>query len=124
MQLANAARKQKLDEGFIQGVDGDVLIDDPDRIEAYRAVGLVDGFIGSTQAEQLSAWTYLVESGRAWELGGWFTGRAVELLATRMIKVSRQLPKWVSDEVKRQQRLASEDKQNDSLSEKRDDSHD
>jgi hypothetical protein len=95
-----------MDEGFIQGVNGDVLIDDPDRIEAYRAVGLADGFIRSTQAEQLSAWTYLVESGRAWELGGWFTRRAIELLATRMIKVKRQLPAWVSDEVKRRQRLA------------------
>ena len=96
-----------MDEGFIQGVNGDVLIDDPDRIEAYRAVGLADGFISGTQAEQLRAWTYLVESGRAWELGGWFTSRAVELLATRMIKVRTQLPKWVSDEVKRQQRLAA-----------------
>jgi hypothetical protein len=113
-----------MDEGFIQGVNGDVLIDDPDRIKAYRAVGLADGFINGSQAQQLKAWTYLVESGRAWELGGWFTGRAVELLATRMIKVSRQLPKWVSDEVKRQQRLAKEDKQNDSIREKRDDSHD
>ena len=96
-----------MDKGFIQGVNGDVLIDDPDRIEAYRAVGLVDGFIRSTQAEQLKAWTYLVESGRAWELKGWFTRRAIELLATRMIKVKRQLPAWVSDEVDRQRRLAS-----------------
>ena len=70
-----------MDEGFIQGVNGDVLIDDPDRIEAYRAVGLADGFINGSQAEQLKAWTYLVESGRAWELKGWFTRRAIELLA-------------------------------------------
>ena len=111
-------------EGFIQGVDGDVLTDDADRIKGYRAVGLVDGFIKGSEAEQLRGWTYLVESGRAWELGGWFTRRAIELLATRMIKVSGSLPKWVSDEVDRQQRLTSEDKQNDSLKEKRNDSHD
>jgi hypothetical protein len=124
MQLANDAGEEiEMGEGFIQGVDGDVLTDDPDRIEAYRAVGLADGFIGGTQAEQLRAWTYLVESGRAWKLKGWFTRRAIELLVTRMIKVSRKhLPKWVSDEVDRQQRLTS-DSQNDSLKEKRDDSH-
>lgn len=96
-----------MEEGFTEGVDGDVLLDDPDRIEGYRAVGLVDGLIAGTQAEQLRAWTYLVESGRAWELKGWFARRAIELLATRMIKVRRQLPKWVRDEVDRQQRLTS-----------------
>ena len=96
-----------MDEGFIQGVNGDVLIDDPDRIEAYRAVGVADGFINGSQAEQLKAWTHLVESGRAWELEGWFTRRAIELLATDTIKVSGQLPKWVSNEVKRRQRLNS-----------------
>ena len=97
-------------EGLIQRASGDVLIDDPDRIEAYRAVGLADGFISGSQAEQLKAWTYLAESGRAWELKGWFTRRALELLAARMIQISRRLPKWVSDEVDRRQKLATSGK--------------
>jgi hypothetical protein len=89
-------------------LDQDVLIDDPDRIEGYRAVGLVDGFISGSHEDQLKAWTYLVKSGRAWDLQGWFTERAIELLASRQIKVSsEQLPSWVRDEVDRQRTLAA-----------------
>lgn len=31
-------------EGFEDSPDGDVLIDDPDRIEQYRAIGLAEGY--------------------------------------------------------------------------------
>ncbi len=96
-----------MQEGFIQGSDGDVVIDDPDLIEGYRAVGLADGFIRSSQAEQLKAWTYLVESGKAWQLEGWFARRAIELLADGKIKVSVELPQSVRDEVDRQRALAA-----------------
>jgi hypothetical protein len=96
-----------MQEGFIHCNDGDVLVDDPDRIESYRAVGLADGFIRGSQAEQLTAWTYLVESGKAWQLGGWFARRAVELLAEGKIKVSVELPQSVRDEVDRQRALAA-----------------
>jgi hypothetical protein len=97
-----------MEEGFIEGLDHDVLIDDPDRIESYRAIGLVDGFISGSQAEQLKAWTYLAKSGRAWELQGWFAERAIELLASRQIEVSdEQLPLWVRNEVDRQRTLAA-----------------
>lgn len=92
-------------EGFIESRDGEALIDDPDRIEGYRAVGLVDGFIKGSEAEQVKAWTYLVESGKAWELQGWFASRAIELLAACKIKVNRKrLPLWVRDELARQKR--------------------
>ena len=74
-------------EGFVASQDGDALIDDPDRIEGYRAVGLVVGFIESPEAEQLKAWTYLVESGKAWELQGWFAGRSIELLVSCKIRL-------------------------------------
>jgi len=94
-------------EGFTEGRDGDELIDDPDRIEGYRAIGLADGFIIGSEAEQLKAWTYLVTSGRAWELEGWFVRRAIELLATDKITVNRKvLPVWVRAEVDRQRRFA------------------
>ena len=97
-----------MQEGFIQGCDADVLIDDPNLIEGYRAVGLADGFIRGSQAEQLKAWTYLVESGKAWQLEGWFARRAIELLADGRIKVSRELlPQAVRDEVDRRQALAA-----------------
>jgi hypothetical protein len=99
---------RKMEEGFIEGLDHDVLIDDPDRIEGYRAVGLVDGFISGSQAEQLKAWTFLVKSGRAWELQGWFASRAIELLAARQIEVNSELlPQWVRNEVERQRTLAA-----------------
>jgi hypothetical protein len=97
-----------MQEGFIESRDGDALVDDPDRIEGYRAVGLVDGFIKSSETEQMKAWTYLVESGKAWELKGWFASRAIELLAAGEIKVNRQrLPRWVRDELARQRRRSA-----------------
>ena len=95
-------------QGFIEEPDHDALIDDLDHIEGDRAVGLAEGFITGTQAEQLKAWTYLVESGKAWELQGWFAERAIELLADCKITVRRELlPQSVRDEVDRQQASAA-----------------
>ncbi|HZE68301.1 MAG TPA: hypothetical protein VE135_02095 [Pyrinomonadaceae bacterium] len=98
-----------MEEGFVEGQDHDELVDDPDRIEGYRAVGLADGFIRGSYVEQLEAWTCLVKSGKAWELGGWFARRAIELLAERRIKISSELlPRAVRNEVDRQRTLAAE----------------
>ena len=96
-----------MQEGFIDSEDGDALVDDPDRIEGYRSVGLADGLITGSDSEQLKAWTYLVESGKAWELQGWFARRAIELLTDRKIEANgKPLPTWVRQEVERRQRLA------------------
>ena len=48
----------------------------------YQAVGLAEGFIEAESEEQvIEAWQYLVDTGLAWQIQGWF-GRA----ATALIK--------------------------------------
>ena len=45
----------------------------------YEAVGLAEGFIEGTEKEQINAWQYLVDTGMAWTLQGWF-GRTAQML--------------------------------------------
>ena len=46
----------------------------------YRAVGVAEGFEESSgQEEVLAAWQYLVNTGMAYKLQGWF-GRTADLL--------------------------------------------
>jgi hypothetical protein len=51
--------KQSVLEGFEDSPDGDVLIDDPERIEQYRAIGLAEGLQVGTEAQVLWAWQWL-----------------------------------------------------------------
>lgn len=46
---------------------------------AYDAVALAEGFAEGTEEEQLTAWQYLVDTGLAWTLQGWF-GRTAEAM--------------------------------------------
>lgn len=48
-------------------------------MDDYKAVGLAEGFIEGTEKEQIEAWEYLVSSGMAWKLQGWF-GRTAQML--------------------------------------------
>jgi hypothetical protein len=48
-------------------------------MDNYKAVGLAEGFIEGTEKEQVEAWQYLVDTGRAWTLQGWF-GRTAQML--------------------------------------------
>lgn len=56
MDLSEKIGQKATAEGFIQGPDGDALIDDPDRIVQYRAVALAEGLEEGTEAEVLWAW--------------------------------------------------------------------
>jgi hypothetical protein len=52
-------------------------------MNAHRAVGIAEGFIESSgEAETLEAWQFLVDSGLAWQLQGFF-GRTATVLIER-----------------------------------------
>lgn len=50
-------------------------------IDSFNAVGIAEGFIQVDSEEQvLEAWQYLVDSGLAWQLQGWFGRTATDLI--------------------------------------------
>lgn len=49
-------------------------------MDNYTAVGIAEGFIEPESEEQfLQAWQWLVDTGLAWQLQGWF-GRTAQAL--------------------------------------------
>ena len=79
--------KQSVREGFEDSPDGDVLIDDPDRIEQYRAIGLAEGLQVGTEAQVLWAWQWLSDHPQiVARLQGWFRRRLAELKELGQIK--------------------------------------
>ena len=50
-------------------------------INSFNAVGIAEGFIQADSEEQvIEAWQYLIDSGLAWKLQGWFGRTAQGLL--------------------------------------------
>jgi hypothetical protein len=50
-------------------------------INSFNAVGIAEGFIEADSEEQvLEAWQFLVDSGLAWQLQGWFGRTATDLI--------------------------------------------
>ena len=56
-------------------------------LTGYEAVAMMEGFSGekSTQRKVLAAWQYLVDSGLAWKLQGFFGREANRLLSYGII---------------------------------------
>ena len=53
----------------------------------YEAVGIAEGFIESSSKEEvIEAWQYLVDTGLAWQLQGWFGRTAQTLIENGIIK--------------------------------------
>ena len=52
----------------------------------YKAVGLAEGFIEGTEEEVINAWQYLVDTGLAWNLQGFFGRTAKALIEEGIIK--------------------------------------
>ena len=55
--------------------------------ELHNAVGICDGHIRSdTVQEELKAWQFLIDTGMCWQLEGWFSRQANNLLQAGVCK--------------------------------------
>lgn len=55
-------------------------------MDSYTAVGIAEGFIDADSQEQhIEAWQFLVDTGLAWQLQGWFGRTAVALIERGII---------------------------------------
>jgi hypothetical protein len=55
-------------------------------MDQFNAVGIAEGFIEAESEEQvLEAWQFLVNSGLAWQLQGFFGRTAIQLIERGLI---------------------------------------
>lgn len=55
-------------------------------MDQFNAVGIAEGFIEAESQEQvLEAWQFLVNTGLAWQLQGWFGRTATQLIERGLI---------------------------------------
>ena len=74
-------------EGFEKLAEHDGLVDDPKRIEEYRAIGLAQGLQQGSESEVLRAWQWLSDHPEVTnQLQGWFGFRVSELKSMGRIK--------------------------------------
>jgi hypothetical protein len=62
---------------------------EPAGLTPFAAISIVEGLDGEEQDEDvvLEAWQYLVDSGLAWQLQGWYGRTATQLIAAGLISL-------------------------------------
>lgn len=51
-------------------------------MNTFTAVGIAEGFVEAESQEQvIEAWQYLIDTGLAWQLQGWFGRTAAHLIS-------------------------------------------
>ena len=79
--------KQQITERFVDLSDRDELLDDPERIAGYRAVGLAEGLTQGSEEDVLWAWQWLGDHPQFTNrLQEWFARRVAELKEMGRIK--------------------------------------
>jgi hypothetical protein len=74
-------------EGLKEFADHDELLDDPRRIEKYRAISLAEGLQQGSESEVQRAWQRLSDHPEVTnQLQGWFGNRVAELKSMGRIK--------------------------------------
>ena len=87
MDVSEKKDKSAAVEGFVESLEGDALVDDPDRIVQYRAVALAEGLEEGTEDQVLWAWQWLSDHPEVTnQLQGWFARHVAELRFMGRIK--------------------------------------
>lgn len=87
MDVSDKKDEQVPVQGFIELLDRDMLMDDPDRIVQYRAVALAEGLEEGTEAQVLWAWQWLADNPEVTnQLQDWFARHVAELRSMGRIK--------------------------------------
>ena len=63
------------------------VLDNPYDLDSFTAVGIAEGFEPNDDVDRgVAAWQYLVDSGLAWTLQGWFGRTATELIERGVVQ--------------------------------------
>ena len=63
------------------------------KMDSYLACAIAEGFCegeGASEEKQLTAWQYLVDTGKCWHLQGWYGRTATNLIQNSIIKPAKK----------------------------------
>lgn len=68
------------------------------KMSSYKAVGLAEGFIEAKSEKQvLQAWAFLIKTGMAWTLQGWFGRTAKDFIDAGIISKKGKILRYEND---------------------------
>jgi hypothetical protein len=60
-------------------------------MDPQRATMIAEGVEEATEQEQIEAWQFLVDTGLAWRLQGWFGRRATDMIRAGLVSPPREM---------------------------------